>query len=104
MDIWQKVHQMSEAELAEYAQRHLVDMSPQFQNLAAAADFVCAELQIPRPASNHDGQELDDLAQAYMAEHHCNYVTALDAVRRAHPQVAKGYVESFGLNKSATRD
>jgi hypothetical protein len=103
MDTWQKVHQMSEAELAEYAQRHLVDVSGEFLNLAAAADFVCAELQIPRPAS-HEGEELDRLAQVYMAEHHCTYVTALDAVRRAHPQVAKCYVESFGMNKSASRD
>jgi len=101
MRLWDKLHDMNENQLADYAERHHVDMAQQFNDLRAAADFVCAELGVPRISTEqHDGEELDRLAQTYMHQHRCGYIEALNAVRRANPDVDKAYVESFGLEKA----
>lgn len=102
-NMWERVHQMAEDDLATFAEEHRVDMSGQFLNLSAAADHVCAALQIAEPTNGHEGEDLDRLTQEYALEHRCSYTAAFDVVRKKHPKLAEAYVVSFGVHKAAQR-
>lgn len=47
---WEEVHAMDEDELTELAQEHEIDLDQEFDDLEAAADYVCEQLEIEAPA------------------------------------------------------
>src|SRR4051812_40227490 len=99
---WQRIHGMTATELEAYAKDHRVDLSARFDSMEQAADHVCEQLGVEKPADEEGdaGVRIDQLAREYQRNHaNCSYSVALAETRKAHPSLAQQYARSFGVKR-----
>lgn len=83
--LWKQIHDMSAEELDAYAEAHHVDLAEEFDDLTHAANHVCVQLGVPKPAEEEDppaGADLDEEINEYARKHKCTYSEALAALAK----------------------
>jgi hypothetical protein len=116
---WTAVHELDQVELDELAEKHEVDLEGKvFSDLEDAADFVCKELNIKKPADDgaddetkkhrakakadedapkmSAGEAVNALTEKYIEDHPgTSYSRALEVVLRQDPELRALYEAEF---------